>query len=108
MGRKGAGGRLKNQQRSFLNCELEKANQVRDQDLDQSWVDSVRQQLIAWYEGSQRDFPWRRENDPYRILVSEMMLVQTTVAAVIPYFERFLRRFPDVRTLAGADEVDVL
>ena len=101
MGRKGTGGRLKNQQRSFLNCELENANQVRDQDLDQSWVDSVRQQLIAWYEESQRDFPWRHENDPYRILVSEMMLVQTTVAAVIPYFERFLRRFPDVQTLAS-------
>ena len=108
MGRKGTGGRLKNQQRSFLNCELENANQVRDLDLDQSWVDSVRQQLIAWYEEAQRDFPWRHENDPYRILVSEMMLVQTTVAAVIPYFERFLRRFPDVQTLASAQEADVL
>ncbi|MGZ3317006.1 MAG: hypothetical protein ACXU95_06855, partial [Isosphaeraceae bacterium] len=108
MGRKGTGGRLKNQQRSFLNCELENANQVRDLDLDQSWVDSVRQQLIAWYEEPQRDFPWRHENDPYRILVSEMMLVQTTVAAVIPYFERFLRRFPDVQTLANAQEADVL
>ena len=101
MGRKGTGGRLKNQPKSFLNCELENANQVRDQDLDQSWVDSVRQQLSVWYEEPQRDFPWRREHDPYRILVSEMMLVQTTVAAVIPYFERFLRRFPDVQTLAG-------
>ena len=46
--------------------------------------------------------------DPYRILVSEMMLVQTTVAAVIPYFERFLGRFPDVGSLAAADEADVL
>jgi len=108
MGRKGTGGRLKNQQKPFLNCELENANQVRDQDLDRSWMDSVRQQLIAWYEESQRDFPWRRGNDPYRILVSEMMLVQTTAAAVIPYFERFLRRFPDVQTLASADEADVL
>src|SRR5271157_5959602 len=83
MGRKGTGGHLENRQRSFLNCELENANQVRDQDLDQPWVDAVRQQLIAWYEESQRDFPWRHENDPYRILVSEMMLVQTTAAAVI-------------------------
>ena len=55
-----------------------------------------------------RDLPWRRERDPYRILVSEMMLVQTTVAAVIPYFERFLARFPDPQTLASAPETEVL
>ncbi len=47
MGRKGTGGRLGNQQKSFLNCELENVDQVRDQDLDQSWVDSVRRQLIG-------------------------------------------------------------
>lgn len=80
----------------------------RAMDLDESWVDSVRSRLIAWSEQSPRDLPWRSEPDPYRILVSEMMLVQTTVAAVIPYYERFLRKFPDVRTLAGADEADVL
>ncbi len=52
--------------------------------------------------------PWRADRDAYRILVSEFMLVQTTVAAVIPYFERFLRRFPDVRSLAESDEGEVL
>jgi len=65
-------------------------------------------QLVAWYEESHRDLPWRLGNDPYRILVSEMMLVQTTVAAVVPYFERFLNRFPDPQALADADEADVL
>ena len=64
--------------------------------------------MTAWYEEARRDLPWRVDGDPYRILVSEMMLVQTTVAAVVPYFERFLGRFPDVRSLAAADESEVL
>jgi A/G-specific adenine glycosylase len=52
--------------------------------------------------------PWRTDRDPYRILVSETMLVQTTVAAVVPYFERFLARFPTLQALAEADEAEVL
>jgi A/G-specific adenine glycosylase len=79
-----------------------------DPDLDPAWVDRVRRGLAAWYERGHRDLPWRQGRDPYRILVSEMMLVQTTVAAVVPYFERFLARFPTVAALAAADEVDVL
>jgi A/G-specific adenine glycosylase len=71
-------------------------------------VARVRGHLTGWYERSRRDLPWRADRDPYRILVSEMMLVQTTVAAVVPYFERFLRRFPTVRALAEADEAEVL
>jgi len=63
---------------------------------------------VAWYAEARRELPWRADRDAYRILVSEMMLVQTTVTAVIPYFERFLRRFPDVSALASAAEVDVL
>ena len=63
-------------------------------DLDRQWVERVRQGLVAWNEESHRHLPWRDEPDPYRILVSEMMLVQTTVAAVIPYFERFLKQIP--------------
>ena len=65
-------------------------------DLDPEWVGRVRRRLVAWYEGAGRTLPWREDRDPYRILVSEMMLVQTTVAAVVPYFERFLARFPTV------------
>ena len=58
--------------------------------------------LLAWFDRRARDLPWRRDRDPYRIWVSEVMLQQTQVATVIPYFERFLAAFPDVRALAGA------
>ncbi len=77
-------------------------------DLDDAWLGRVRGHLVDWYRGAGRSLPWRETHDPYRILVSEMMLVQTTVAAVIPFFGRFLDRFPNVGALAGADEADVL
>jgi len=77
-------------------------------DLDPAWVDAVRGKLAAWYEGARRDLPWRADRDPYRILVSEAMLVQTTVAAVVPFYRRFLERFPTAEALAAADEADVL
>lgn len=64
--------------------------------------------LLRWYERQRRDLPWRRTRDPYRILVAEIMLQQTRVQAVIPYYERFLERFPRVETLAGAPESAVL
>lgn len=68
----------------------------------------MRRSLIRWYERHARDLPWRRTTDPYRIWLSEIMLQQTTVVAVVPYFERFLARFPSVHDLAAADENDVL
>ncbi|HUC42415.1 MAG TPA: A/G-specific adenine glycosylase [Candidatus Sulfotelmatobacter sp.] len=68
----------------------------------------LRSPLIRWYRRHKRDLPWRRTRDPYAIWVSEVMLQQTTVAAVVPYWERFLDRFPDVETLAAAREDDVL
>lgn len=77
-------------------------------DCDPGWVDRVRRALVVWYEQGHRKLPWREEHDPYRILVSEMMLVQTTVAAVVPYFHRFLEQFPTVEALARADEEEVL
>ena len=68
--------------------------------------------LLAWYDRHRRRLPWRHQPgepaDPYRIWLSEIMLQQTTVTAVIPYFERFLLRFPTVATLAAAPEGDVL
>lgn len=64
--------------------------------------------LISWYGVHKRDLPWRRVRDPYAILVSEVMLQQTQVATVLPYYERFLRRFPDVRALGEAEESEVL
>ncbi len=64
--------------------------------------------MIPWFEENGRDLPWRRTNDPYAILVSEIMCQQTQVAAVIPYFERWMKRFPDAQSLADADEQSVL
>jgi A/G-specific adenine glycosylase len=68
----------------------------------------IRQRLVSWYQKNKRDLPWRRTEDPYRIWVSEIMLQQTRVAAVIPYYQRFLARFPDARALAAAREQDLL
>ena len=67
-----------------------------------------RRALIRWYRKSGRDLPWRRTRDPYAILVSEFMLQQTQVATVIPYYNEWLRRFPDFVSLARASENDVL
>jgi len=67
-----------------------------------------RKQLLEWFREFQRDLPWRRTRDPYRIWLSEIMLQQTRVATVIPYYERFLEKFPDVSALAGAPQEDVL
>ncbi len=77
----------------------------------------LRRRLLAWYDAHARDLPWRigparrREGarpDPYRVWLSEIMLQQTTVTAVIPYYERFLDRFPDVGALAAASLAEVL
>jgi len=64
--------------------------------------------LLDWYAARRRDLPWRRTEDPYRIWVAEVMLQQTQVATVIPYYERFLARFPTVRALAEASLDQVL
>ena len=68
----------------------------------------LRRKLLAWYRHHQRSLPWRNTNDPYRIWISEIMLQQTQVNTVIPYYERFIKSFPDVRTLADAPVQDVL
>jgi A/G-specific adenine glycosylase len=67
-----------------------------------------RKNLLAWFAQFQRDMPWRGTRDPYRIWLSEIMLQQTRVAVAIPYYERFLERFPNVETLAAAPEEEVL
>jgi A/G-specific adenine glycosylase len=68
----------------------------------------IRRCLLAWFDRSRRDLPWRRERDPYRIWISEVMLQQTTVAAVVPFYQRFLQAFPTLPSLAAADEQEVL
>lgn len=67
-----------------------------------------RRSLLSWYRKNGRDLPWRRTTDPYAILVSEFMLQQTQVSAVIPYYNEWMRRFPDFATLAAASEQEVL
>ena len=69
---------------------------------------SFRRRLLKWFRRNRRDLPWRRTKDSYRVWISEVMLQQTRVAAVIPYYRKFLARFSTVRALARADEVDVL
>ena len=64
--------------------------------------------LLHWYQTERRDLPWRRTRDPYRILVAEIMLQQTRVQTVVPRYERFLERFPDLPTLAASAVEDVL
>jgi A/G-specific adenine glycosylase len=69
---------------------------------------SLRRTLLRWYDQNRRDLPWRRNCDPYPVWVSEIMLQQTRVAAVLDHYARFLRRFPTVKSLAAARESSVL
>jgi A/G-specific adenine glycosylase len=69
---------------------------------------TLRRSLLAWYDANRRDLPWRKTRDPYHIWVSEIMLQQTRAQTVIPYYEKFLQRFPDARSLARAPEAAVL
>ena len=69
---------------------------------------SLTGSLLAWYRKARRDLPWRATTDPYRIWLSEVMLQQTRAQTAIPYYERFLARFPSVDALAGAAEDEVL
>lgn len=68
---------------------------------------ALRARLVDWYRANRRELPWRRTRDPYAVWISEIMLQQTRVETVIPYFERFLARWPTVEALASADPADV-
>lgn len=71
-------------------------------------IQAFRQTLLAWYDETKRDLPWRNTNDPYKIWVSEIMLQQTQVATVIPYYERFIETLPTIQALANAEEETLL
>lgn len=77
-------------------------------DIDTGQIADIRNDLLTWYEKYHRRLPWRKTRDPYRIWVSEIMLQQTRVDTVVPYYERFISQFPDVRRLAAADLQEVL
>jgi len=76
--------------------------------MNESQLPAFRSKLLDWFQASRRDLPWRHSDDPYRIWVSEVMLQQTQVRTVIPYYNRFVEKYPDVLTLARADLNDVL
>lgn len=78
------------------------------EELKQLNVQQFQEDLLNWFEKNMRDLPWRRDRDPYKIWVSEIMLQQTRVDTVIPYFERFMQRFPTLESLAQAEESEVL
>jgi A/G-specific adenine glycosylase len=73
-----------------------------------SQAEQVRRRLLSWYDLHHRDLPWRASRDPYRVWLSEIMLQQTRVAAVIAHYHEFLRRFPTIKKLAAAREASVL
>src|ERR1022692_4043368 len=79
-----------------------------DQRLTPAALRKLRHALLTWYEEHRRELPWRCDADPYRVWVSEIMLQQTRVAAVVDHYARFLQKFPTVQTLAGAREASVL
>src|SRR5271157_2711387 len=76
--------------------------------LNPASLNKLRHSLLEWYNRHRRDLPWRRGIDPYRVWVSEIMLQQTRVAAVLDHYTRFIRRFPTVQALAAAREPSVL
>src|SRR3989304_2543866 len=73
-----------------------------------SRLGTLRRRLLAWYRSSARPLPWRKTHNPYRILVSEVMLQQTQVNRVLIHYRRFLKRFPTLRSLSRAGTADVL
>ncbi len=79
-----------------------------DPTMDAQTSKQLAHNLITWYRANARDLPFRHSRDPYRIFISEMMLQQTQVATMLPYYERFIARFPDIETLAQASLDDVL
>lgn len=75
---------------------------------DSAWKQKLRRRILRWFDSNARELPWRESRDPYKIWVSEIMLQQTQVETVRSYFNRFVKRFPNVRCLAESDESEVL
>jgi len=82
--------------------------EIQDEKLSMSQLEAIAQPLLKWYDGNRRILPWREDATPYRVWVSEIMLQQTRVEAVKPYFERFMNKLPDIQALAEAPEEELL
>lgn len=76
--------------------------------LNKKIINEFQAKILAWYNINKRDFPWRKTADPYHILVSEVMLQQTQAMRVVPYYEKFIKKFPTTKDLALAKNSDVL
>jgi len=73
----------------------------------QTDLENIRKKILLWYRKNERKLPWRNVNDPYKIWISEVMLQQTRVSTVIPYYERFIKRFPTIKDLSKASIEDI-
>lgn len=76
--------------------------------MNYQYINEFRHHLVEWFNNEKRDLPWRRTNDPYKIWVSEVMLQQTRVDTVIPYYNRFLEKYPTIQDLAYAPQEELL
>lgn len=88
-------------------CHPKKPSDI-EKNMEKKSLEWIVAPLLAWYDIQARELPWRINHDPYRVWVSEIMLQQTRVEAVISYFNRFMENFPDIQTLADAEEEEVL
>jgi len=91
-----------------LQCHFQMNPDPSDENPARFRIARFQTALLRWYDDNRRDLPWRKTRDPYRIWVSEIMLQQTRVAAVLGHYRLFLKRFPNVRALAAASENSVL
>jgi A/G-specific adenine glycosylase len=91
-----------------VRLSLNQESQIKNQKSAAGFRRQLRRSLLEWFDRCRRDLPWRRSRDPYAIWVSEIMLQQTQVATVIPFFKRFLETFPTLEDLAAAEEQQVL
>src|SRR6476660_3883296 len=88
--------------------EAQKVMENKLRNLDKIDRKAFQSDLISWFKQEQRELPWRKDQDTYKVWVSEIMLQQTRVDTVIPYFNRFLEWFPTLEDLAAAEEEKVL
>jgi len=103
-----SGSKKSSRQGSLTSIDAEIRQRTSQGVLSKSEIEELQTALLTWFDRNKRDLPWRRTKDPYSIWISEIMLQQTRVSAVVPFYERFLARFPDCRALAEAPEDDLL
>lgn len=77
-------------------------------DIDNKSIIDFQDKLLTWFKDNKKDYPWRKTDDPYHIMVSEFMLQQTQTSRVIPKYEAFINRFPTLKSLANAENIEVL